>query len=361
MKYKVACTKCRHIEPDNASKCSRCNSILEVHFDYSTLSLGKNFRKQKIGQSKYIDFFPIDKFEIDGGSFGTPLKSMRYKSKEIMLKIETKNPTRSFKDRGSAVELSKAVELGFRDVCCASTGNMGISVARYSKLAGINATIFISKDANKKKIEIIKSHGARIIKVDGDFNKAIETAERFSKDNKSMLCGDYHYRKEGQKSIIFEVIEQLKYKTPDFIFMPVGSATLLSATYKGLREFRMLSMINKYPKLVASQSDMCNPLIKAYESSSRIKYVKPMTSADAIAVGYPIFGSQGLDALKKTRGMGVSVSEDEIRNAVIMLKRMGIGSEPGGAAGFAGFAKLYERNREIFDRKSVVIIITGNN
>ena len=160
MKYKVICTGCKHIEPDNASRCSRCNSILEVQFDYSSLKLKEGFRRQRINQYKYIDFLPIDRFEINEGNCGTPLKAKKYRSKKIMLKIETKNPTHSFKDRGSAVELSKAIELGFRDVCCASTGNMGISIARYSKLAGINATIFISKDANKEKIEIIKSHGA---------------------------------------------------------------------------------------------------------------------------------------------------------------------------------------------------------
>jgi threonine synthase len=281
---------------------------------------------------------------------------------KLHLKVETENPTRTFKDRGSAVEITKAKELGFSRVCCASTGNMGLSIAHYAKRASIKATIFISKTANKEKIKKIRKEGARIISVNGDFNKSLTEAEKFATSRKLFICGDYHYRKEGQKSVAFEIIEQLKYKTPDYIFVQVGNSTLLAGIYKGLREFKRFGLIRKIPRLVAVQSSGCDPLVSACRQNKKIKYTKPNTKADAIAVGYPTFGFEGLRAVRETGGFAGDVDDSEIEQAnKVLFKSTGIKAELGGATGMAGFLKAYQESPKTFKGKEIVVIVTGNN
>jgi threonine synthase len=285
-----------------------------------------------------------------------------WESPGLHLKVETENPTRTFKDRGSSVEISKAKELGFGEVCCASTGNMGLSLARYAKEENMKCTIFISRSANKEKIEKIKAQSAAIKEIDGDFNDSLNAAESFAAKKKVFLCGDYHYRKEGQKSLVFEVIEQMEYNVPDYIIVQVGNSTLLAAIFKGLKEFKYLGLISKMPKLIAIQSSQCNPVVRAYKNGRGVNYVKPKTRADAIAVGYPTFGFEGLNAMRATDGFAESVSDSEITKAISLLfKSTGIGAESGGAAGLAGFLKISSKNPKLFKGKNTLVIITGNN
>ncbi len=364
MDHVLECTACgRRMSDYSLPRCNRCNSILEVKYDYSKIKLPKNFTSMKIRHEKYLPFLPIESFKVKLSDGATPMVRKRPSgTKEtLFFKLETKNPTKSFKDRGSAVEVSRALEMGFGKVTCGSTGNMGISVAKYSSMVGIKATIFISKDADKKKIDLIKSNGAHEVKIKGDFNAAVAEAEYISSRMNALACGDYHYRKEGQKSMIFEIIEQMKYDVPDFVFVPIGNATLLAGIYKGLIEFRRFGLISKFPRIVAVQSEMCAPFVNAYNTGKPIKYVIPKTVADAIAVGYPTFGFEGIIALKKTMGIAVVVSDKEIIDAVKKLRRTGIGCEPGGAAAFAGYAKLYSKNAALLKGKKSVVIVSGNN
>ncbi len=359
MRYRLLCTACGHEEEGTAFRCSRCNSILEVREDYSKVRVKKSFLKKKISSRKYLPFLPLDKFLVKSDEGATPLVKKRFEGSEVLVKLETMNPTRSFKDRGSAIEISKALEFGADEVCCASTGNMGMSIARYAKIAGIKATVFMGKGGNRSKMAKIRKYGARLIKVNGDFNDAMKAAEAFARKSGAFVCGDYHFRKEGQKSVAFEIMDQLNGRTPDFIFISVGNATLLAGMHKALREYSRFGLIDKYPRIVAVQSSRCNPLVRAYESGRKVSYVVPRTFADAIAVGYPTFGFEGIAALKATRGIALSVSEKQIGDAVKYLKGIGIASEPGGAAGFAGYVSLLQKGA--LSRKKVVVVVSGNN
>ena len=170
MDYQIRCTRCGRKQEETAFRCSRCNSILEVKYYGSRQTLHKAEKNKPM--TRYSGFLPVKTLSLDLGEGGTALKKVGNDyGCELYLKVETANPTKTFKDRGSAVEMTKAVELGVKSVCCASTGNMGLSVAYYAKHAGIKCTIFISRSANKKKIEKIRRQGARIVKVDGDFNR----------------------------------------------------------------------------------------------------------------------------------------------------------------------------------------------
>ncbi len=365
MDYSLVCMSCKLKtgEAGSVGRCARCGGVLEIVYDYSTLRLPKDFRKMPIRQRKYGPFFPAKLSSLnEGGTRLLKAKSLDVEGVNIYLKREDENPTRSFKDRGSAVEIGKAVELGFGSVCCGSTGNMGLSVATYAKHEGLHSTIFVSTGANREKVGKIKKAGADVVEIDGDFNDAVAASERFAADERAFLCGDFHYRKEGQKGVIFELIEQFRYNLPDYLFIPVGNATLLAAVYKGLMEFRQLGWINGFPRIIAVQSEGCDPLVRAFREGQEVRYVRPQTYADAIAVGYPTFGFEGIAAIRETGGDAVGVSDDEIEAARRRLQnRESLSAEPGGAAGFAGFIKMYQENRRRFEGKNVVLVVTGNN
>ncbi len=363
MEYIIRCSKCGNIEDaPSAFRCSRCDSVLEVQ--YTSMPKPVKTLKGALNKKRYLRFLPINSYGISLGEGNTPLiqkKFDEYPDVKILFKIETKNPTGSFKDRGSAVEITKALEFGFKKVVCASTGNMGMSVAHYAKEAGLNAKIFISKDGNKNKMGRIAEYGAEIEEVNGDFNDAMLLAETEAKKTGAFVCGDYHFRKEGQKTLMFEVIDQLKGAPLSDMFVPVGNSTLLAATYKALNDFFSIGLINSMPKLHGVQAEGCNPLVTAYVNEGPIKRITPNTIADAIAVGYPTFGYEGLDGIRATFGDADQVSDEDIKQAMKKLKEVDIGAEPGGAAAFAGFIKNYKDSPWEFSEKTVVIPVTGNN
>ncbi len=363
MDYKLVCTKCGQEQGDTRFRCKKCGAILEVEYKYAKLSPRSVFKKNKKGLARYINLFPIKKLATLGEG-GTSLRRILPKSipdVDILLKLEMENPTKTFKDRGSAVEISRALELHAKTVCCASTGNMGLSVAHYAKRFGIRAVIFISKSASKAKIAKIRAQGARIAYVNGDFNSAQKGAEMFAGKGLAFMCGDYHFRKEGQKSVIYEIAEQTKGRMPDYLFVPIGAGTNFAGIYKGLLELKRYKVIRKIPRMVAVQSEMCAPLVNAYRNNKRIEHVTPRTAADAIAVGYPSFGFEVLEAIKGTKGSAVGVSDDALKDAVRMLEEYGVCSELGGGTGFAGFLRMYNEDEKAFKGKKVAIIITGNN
>lgn len=363
MDYTLACTKCGYVEHDASFRCGRCGSILEVNIEYGKLKKKGLIKAGKKGMSKYINLLPVSKLETLGEG-DTPLLKLDDNAigrTEVFLKLEMNNPTKTFKDRGSVVELSKALEMKVKNVYCASTGNMGLSVAHYARHLGINAKIFISSGANRAKIKKIQAQGAEIKYVDGDFNQALKNAELFAKRDGAFICGDYHFRKEGQKTVAYEIAEQMKGRMPDYVFMPVGNGTLFSGVYKGFNELKRFKIISKIPKLVAVQSEMCDPLIRAYKDKKRVTYMKPNTEADAIAVGYPTFGFESLLAIKATKGIGIGVSESGIESAVRRLEGHEIYAELGGGTGFAGFLKMYNKEGKSLRGKRVAVVVTGNN
>lgn len=272
----------------------------------------------------------------------------------LFMKLELENPTKSFKDRGSVIEIAKALEFGYDEVVVASTGNMAYSVAYYAKLAGIRSTVFVSRNANWLKVRNIKdTKDAKIVKVDGDFTEAQRRAIAYANRREAFLVGDYGYRKEGQKTVLYEVMAEM----PDVrnVFIPIGNATLFSASVKAVEELQRYGLSKGRPRLVAVQAKLTNPVARAFRERKPVRYQRPMTDAGAIAVGFPTYGDMAVEGIKATGGTAVEVTDNEMdEERKAFYREYGLQAEMAGVASLAAFRKAGLAG------KSVAIISGGN-
>ncbi|MFH0970380.1 MAG: threonine synthase [Candidatus Diapherotrites archaeon] len=284
---------------------------------------------------RFSYFLPTPRKIISMNEGNTPLVAST-KWKGVSYKIEYANPTGSFKDRGSTVEISHAISNGFRKVVCASTGNMGASISAYAARAGIHATICVPHHVPENKITQIKAYGAKLVRVQGDYNEALKKTWEIASTKKGyMLTGDYPLRMEGQKTIALELVEQMKGKKIDQIICPIGNGTLITALHAGLFQLKKLKKIKSFPRLVGVQAENCAPLVSAWEKSTyALKPLhNPHTVAGAIECGNPIYGSEALAAVHETQGEILAVSEKRMKESKISLaKTEGLYAEYSGAA-----------------------------
>ncbi len=350
MEYYLKCRACgaEYSRRHPYQACPNCGSVLEVIYT-GQIRLGRLSRS-------FWDYEPIlpegryRHYELGSTNM------IKSRSRGLLLKLEIENPTKSFKDRGSVVEIEKAHEYGFSEVVCASTGNMAYSIAYYTKLSGLVAKIYVSNNANRDKINDIRSVGdADVVRVDGDFTKAQKEAERYARRSGAFLTGDYCYRKEGQRTLAYEIMAQAPKAT--HIIVPVGNATLLSGVLKALNEIRDSGLARHIPVVVAVQAERTAPFVKAFKSGRRIRYVKPTTKADAIAVGFPTFGDAAAIELNRQHGMAVTVTDAEMRSEQKrFLDEYGLVAELAGVASIAAWRKLRLGSREL-----AVAVISGGN
>ncbi len=362
------CFKCGKSYPLSPMKYRcECGGSLDIRYDYGRIKKEmRNHKAEFLAETpshwKYKKFYPVSNPLVSMREGGTPLlrslKIGKHIKCNLSFKMESANPTGSFKDRGSSVEMTKAIEMKAKRVACATTGNMGASVAAYCARAGIQARIFVPDNTPKQKLAQIAAYGAEIKHVRGTYEDAAAAAEMQSKNN-YYLAGDYPYRGEGEKSVGFEIMEQ--FPKAEYIVCPIGNGTLIYAVWKALKEFGVCGLIKRLPRLVGVQAEGCNPVARAFsENRNFIEPIKkPRTFADAIACGNPIDGLEALSALRESRGFAASVSDSEIKNAIKILGCEGIYAEPGGAAATAGLLKTAKRDNP-FAGKNVVSIISGH-
>jgi threonine synthase len=362
----IICESCRREYPFRKTifRCSSCGSSLEVRFDYSglrrSLSLEK-LRSRPFGHSRYLELFPV-KSLVSLGEGGTPLlrsknieRELGLKS-ELWFKCESQNPTGSFKDRGSSVEVARANLSGAVKAVVASTGNMGASLSAYSAVAGLECHVFTPSDARPVKLRQILAYGSRVHQVNGDYTLAASLAERASQESGAYLLWDYLFRREGTKSVGFEIADQLPGTT--HVFTPVGNGTLVSALWKSFREWKELGFSRTLPRLAGIQASGCSPVTRAMKTGKPLKPVHGKTIAVAIECGDPLDGPRALTALKESKGLSESVTDREILGAREMLsRREGLFTEPAGAASLAG---LINSRKRIPRGSRVVCILTGH-
>jgi threonine synthase len=355
--------------------CKKCGDILEIKFDGTELADAaktSDWKTKPLGVWRYRPFMPIHEATqlVTLGEGGTGLhRSVKLGEelglKNLYVKNEGENPTGSFKDRGMTVGVTKAVELGVRHVICASTGNTSAALAAYAARAGIKCTVLIP--AGKiayGKLSQAMIHGAKVLQVRGNFDEALEFVLKLGEKHKDiyLLNSINPFRIEGQKSLGYEICEQLNYDAPDRIVIPVGNAGNISAVWKGLKEFHELGLIKKLPKMTGIQAAGSAPIAQAIKANSdKITPVEnPETIATAIRIGAPVSWKKAVTAIRESHGTAETVTDDEILDAQLTLARIeGIFVEPASASSIAGMKKLI-KNGTIKADERVVCITTGH-
>ncbi|MGD6851087.1 MAG: threonine synthase [Candidatus Bathyarchaeia archaeon] len=355
--------------------CKKCGDILEVKFEPNELAeatKASDWKTKPLSVWRYRPFMPIHESTklITLGEGGTGLhRSERLGTelgvKSLYIKNEGENPTGSFKDRGMTMGVTKAVELGARHVICASTGNTSASLAAYAARAGIRCTVLIpSGKIAYGKLSQAMIHGAKVLQVKGNFDEALEFVLKLAEKHKDiyLLNSINPFRIEGQKSLGFEICEQLNNEAPDRIIIPVGNAGNISAVWKGLTEFYQLGLIKKLPKMTGIQAAGSAPIAQAIKAGNdKITPVEnPETIATAIRIGAPVSWKKAVNAIRESQGTAETVTDEEILDAQKTLARVeGIFVEPASASSIAGLKKLVCKGVVGADEK-VVCITTGH-
>jgi threonine synthase len=280
----------------------------------------------------------------------------------LFLKHEGENPTGSFKDRGMTVGVTQAKLMGARAVACASTGNTSASLAAYAALANIPALIFIpaGKIAAGKLAQAL-AYGAQTLQIQGDFDDAMKLVQQVCNDMGIYLLNSLNaFRLEGQKSIVFEILQGFRWQPPDWIVLPAGNLGNTAAFGKALYEAQQLGLVERIPRIAAVQAEGASPFYQSYQANfAERKTVKAQTIATAIRIGNPVSYERAIRTLGWTDGLVISVTDDEIMDAKAMIDSVGIGCEPASAASVAGIRQLIA-NGVIKPAETVVGILTGN-
>ncbi|HWY87661.1 MAG TPA: threonine synthase, partial [Gemmataceae bacterium] len=274
-------------------------------------------------------------------------------------------PTLSFKDRVVSVALSKARELGFTTVGCASTGNLANSVAAQAAAAGLQSYIFVPNDLEPAKIMGTTVYGARVIGVQGTYDQVnrLCTQVAFKYGWGFVNINLRPFYAEGSKSMAFEIAEQLGWRVPQHVVAPMAGGSLIGKIHKAFGEFHKVGLIDSPRcKIYGAQASGCNPITDAVKNSREAhKPVrKPNTIAKSLAIGDPADGYFAAKVMRDTGGWGEDVSDDEIQDAMLLLARTeGVFAETAGGVALAVTQKLIEQGRIPRDEE-IVICITGN-
>jgi len=281
---------------------------------------------------------------------------------EFYLKHEGENPTGSFKDRGMTVGVTQARLLGARAVACASTGNTSASLASYASLAGLPALVFVpaGRIASGKLSQAL-AYGARTFQIEGDFDDAMELVQQVCAELGVYLLNSLNpFRLEGQKTIMFELLQSWGWDAPEWIVLPAGNLGNTAAFGKALRELKELGLIDSIPRLVAVQAEGANPFYRGFVGGFRDRITTHAeTVATAIRIGAPVSYWRAVRSLRWTDGLVMQVSDQEILDAKAQVDSAGIGCEPASAAAVAGTRKLVQQGT-IKPGDRVVGILTGN-
>jgi len=373
--YYLVCISCgAKYPPDEiVYKCRKCGDLLSVEYSDEAMrpEIIKEWDRRNMSVWRYAELLPVgDRSKIVSlGEGGTSLnRCVRLGGeiglKNVYVKNEGENPTGSFKDRGMTVGVTKALELGMKRVACASTGNTSASLAAYAARAGLECIVLIpsGKVAFGKLIQAM-IHGAKVIQVRGNFDEALKIIEELCSTQPIYLLNSINpYRLEGQKTIAFEIWDQLGHNVPDKVIVPVGNAGNISAIWKGFKELDALGLIDKLPEMIGIQAEGAAPIANLIKGgNNEIKFVdKPETIATAIRIGSPVNWKKAVKAIRESGGTAETVSDAEILAAQRLLaQREGIFVEPASAASIAGLIKLAETG--LIDKdEEIVCIATGH-
>ncbi len=365
-KFKYLCPKCGKSEKNKPLE-----GVLTVNYDYEKL-------KKKLSKDDFLKLTP-GKFWLYPYLWPLNLTTIKteqlnklslpdnqyYKTvideNDLWLMDETHNPTFSYKDRATSLVVLKAMELGINEIATASTGNAGSSLAGICKKMGLNARIFVPKNIPDEKAKQIISYGAILNIIEGDYDKAFDYClEQSVKNNWYNRNTAYNpLTIEGKKSAAYDIFISSKGIIPDSILIPVGDGVIIAGIYKGFNELLKLGWIDKLPRLIAVQAKGSDALVR-YLDTGRFDFKPAHTIADSISAGAPRNLYMATEAVKKSNGFAVSLTDNELLTTQLeFLEKAGINCELSSATVYAAYKKIIAEEK-LNQLGRILLIITGN-
>jgi len=351
---------------------------LEVSYEHEPVAdVGEVRRRIQGGPQniwRYSDFLPLEgpqpqtRTGLPAGC--TPLiradrLAERLGLGEVWVKNDAHNPTHSFKDRVVSVAATRARELGFDTLACASTGNLANSVAAHGAALGMDSYVLIPADLEEQKQLATAIYGTNLVKVRGNYDDVNRLCTELSGDRENWAFVNINmrpYYAEGSKTVAFEIAEQLGWEIPDRCVVPIASGSLYTKIAKGFSEWIDVGLIDgAVPIMNGAQALGCSPVAAAFEQGKDVcRPVKPDTIAKSLAIGNPADGPYALDLARASGGSIDAVSDQEIRDGIRLLaETTGIFTETAGGVTTAVLAKLAARG-DIGEDERVVLVITGD-
>ncbi len=369
----LQCHLCKTTFPAEAIYvCDRCLGPLEPAYDYSAIHLTREeVERRPKNLWRYRELLPIVGRPLTGFNSGfTPLVRCdrladRLGVSELYIKDDSVNhPTLSYKDRVVSVAATRAVELGFKVLACASTGNLANSVAAHAARLGIECCVFIPDNLEAGKLLGSAIFNPTILAIAGNYDDVnrlcTQVGDRYGWGFVNINLRAYYA--EGAKTMGFEIAEQLGWRYPKHLVSPVAGGTLLPRIVRGLRELREIGLVDgDLPRVYAAQAAGCAPVVHALQAGlEHPEPVRPDTIAKSIAIGNPADGYQVIESVKATGGAGAAVTDTSIVDAIKLLAETeGIFTEPAGGTTLAATIDLIERGVIPRD-ESIVVCVTGN-
>jgi threonine synthase len=369
----LRCRVCDTHHPlDPVGVCSSCFGPLDPVYDREQQR--RTVSRESIAAGppnlwRYADLLPVTPPEEQRLAPGlTPLVAAPRLAdalgvRELWLKLDTANPTHSFKDRVVAVAAAKALQLGSTTLACSSTGNLANAVAARAAAEGIDAAVLCPADLEPEKLVATAIYGARILAVEGSYDDCsrLSVELSFELDWAFVNVGLRSYYAEGSKTLAFEVAEQLGWELPDAVVAPIASGAMYSKVHQGFGELLELGLVEgEQPRLVGGQAAGCAPVATAFHGGGRVKPVRPATVARSLAIGSPADGELALATARESGGAIHAVAEEEIAdNIALLAETTGVFGEtaPGVTVGALREAV---RLGELGEDDRVVLLVTGD-
>jgi threonine synthase len=372
----LRCRECARSYPAEALHvCDWCFGPLEVVYDYEAIRATTSRARIAAGPKtiwRYADLLPAGgEGAVDLGAGFTPLlRADRLGAElglaELWLKNDTVNPTGSFKDRVVSVALTRARELGFKVAACASTGNLANAVAAHAARAGMRSVVFIPADLEPAKVVTTAVFGGTVVALTGTYDDVNRLCAELASEYPTWAFVNVNVRSyyaEGSKTLAFEVAEQLGWRAPDHVVVPVASGSQLTKVAKGFRELYEVGLLEEEPqvRISGAQAEGCAPVATAFRMGAEfVKPVKPSGIAKSLAIGNPADGAYALEEVRRSGGAVEAVSDEEVVEAIKLLARTeGIFAETAGGVTVGVLAKLAALG-VIRPNERVVAYITGN-
>lgn len=375
----VDCNASYDLEMESAV-CEQCGDTLEVTFErrFSPASdpreqfrwrLASYVPHERSGVWRFRELLPeFDAAQIVSlGEGNAPEFSARGTSawsglENLWIKHLGYNPTGSYKDAGMSVAVTRARAASARMVACASTGNTSASLATYAARAGMQAVVILpAAHVTDSKLAQAIDAGALTLTIQGDFDAAMRAVRELAHRGLVYLVNSLNpFRREGQKTVAFEILESRGWRAPDWIVLPGGNLGHCVSLAKGFSEAFEVGFADRMPRIALVQADGAAPFVRAWETHLPLEPVKAETFATAIRIGNPVSWRAALRALDATQGIAVAVSDAKIAEARAVLARDGLGCEPASAAALAGAAELRARN-VIASGAEIVVVLTGDS